>query len=294
MALRSWLIVPADSEKKLGMAMAAGADAVVIDLADSVATEAKEAARGWARDWLVAHQQHVTAIRQVARWVIINPLDSRQWRDDLLAVMQGRPNGIVLPRAAGPEAVRQLSAELYEIEQRSQIPPNATRVIAMSGETAAAALTLPSYADAPLPRLSGLAWDYKALTAALGASRARDAAGNWTASCAHVRTQVLLAAHARGIVALEPPHRDVQDTEGLSAAIAAARADGFSGMFAVHPAQVEAINAAFTPSETEHAEARAIVAAHAGEPAGAAQTIDRRVLDTPAVVQAKRLLGIAD
>lgn len=293
MTIRSWLVVPADNEKKLGMSIATGADAIVLDLSDSVGHDAKEVARIKARDWLVAHRQQVAAsTRRLARWVRINPLDSRLWRDDLVEVMKGRPDGVILPRAANPEAVRQLSAELYEIEQGSQIAPNATKVIAVVGETAASALGIPAYAEASLPRLTGLTWNDTGLAGSIGAAGGRKGDGTWSAASALVRAQALLAAHARGLAAIECAFAAHQDTAASEAAIHDARADGFTGMFAVHPAQVSAINAAFTPSESELADARAVVAAVEGEPGGAMHPLDRRMIDEAQVRKSRRLLGV--
>lgn len=295
MALRSWLIVPADSEKKLVKSMAAGADAIVLDLAGTVAHDAKEVARAWARDWLIAHRQQVaTSTRRIARWVRINPLDSRLWRDDLIEVMKGVPDGVILPHAANPEAVRQLSAEIYEIEQRSQIPPNATKVIAVAGETAASALAIPAYAETSLPRLAGLSWDDAGLARSIGATPGRRADGSLGAASALVRSQVLLAAHSRGLTALECASPDYQDAAGFEALALAARADGFSGMFAIHPAQVAPINAAFAPRAEELADARAVVAAIEGEPGSAMHPIDRRMIDEATARKSRRLLGIED
>jgi citrate lyase subunit beta/citryl-CoA lyase len=295
MALRSWLIVPADSEKKLGMAIATGTDAIVLDLGESVANEAKEVARVRARDWLVAHRQQVAAAsRRIPRWVRINALDSRLWRDDLIEVMKGHPDGVILPRAGGPEAVRQLSAEIYEIEQRSQIQPNATKVVAVAGETAASALGIAEYADASLPRLAGLTWNDSGLAQAIGATRARNPDGGLSAASALVRSHALLAAHARGLAALECAHPDHHDTASIETAAANARADGFTGMFVNHPAQVPAINAAFTPTEDELAEARAIVAALEGEPGSALHPLDRRMIDEASARKARRLLGLEE
>jgi citrate lyase subunit beta/citryl-CoA lyase len=295
MAQRSWLIVPADNEKKLGMAIATGTDVIVLDLGESVSHETKELARIRARDWLVAHRQQVAATtRKVARWVRINPLDSRLWRDDLVEVMKGLPDGIVLPRAANPEAVRHLSAELYEIEQASHIAPNATKVIAIAGETAASALTIPAYADASLPRLAGLSWNDAGLTGSIGATRGRRADGALHTASALVRTQVLLAAHTRGLAAVECACPEIQDNAVIEAACNDARADGFTGMFAVHPAQIQAINAAFSPNESELAKARAIVSAVEEEPGGAMHPLDRRMIDEALVRKSRRLLGVGD
>lgn len=288
MALRSWLFVPADSEKKLGKALATGADALILDLEDSVVPANKPAAREMARAWLIANRGAAPQL-----WVRINALDTGLWQDDLAAVLPGAPAGIMLPKAAGPEDVRQLGAELYELEQRSGVAVGATRILPLVSETPAAALTIAAYASAELPRLAGLTWGAEDLSAAIGASRKRNEAGAWTDAFRFARTQTLLAAHARGVPAIDTLHADFADAEGLAQAAAAARADGFAGMLAIHPAQVPAINAAFTPSEAELAEARAIVAAFAANPQAGALQIEGRMIDRPHLVLAQRLLGAA-
>jgi citrate lyase subunit beta / citryl-CoA lyase len=291
MTLRSWLFVPGDSEKKLGKAADVGADALILDLEDSVVIPSKPRARELTTAWLKANRATGQA---PARWVRINALDSRMWRDDLVAVMAGAPDGIMLPKASGPEAVQQLAAELYELEQRNGITTGTTRILPLVSETAAAALTIAAYAGASLPRLAGLTWGAEDLSAALGASRKRDQAGLWTDTFRFVRAQTLLTAHARGVSAVETLHADFADEAGLKLAAEAARADGFTGMLAIHPAQVAVINAAFTPSEAELAEAQAIVAAFAAQPGAGALQIDRRMIDRPHLKLAQRLLGIAD
>ena len=293
MAVRSWLFVPGDSEKKLGKVAASGADVVIVDLEDSVTYDNKVRARDMAREWLQAHRQQVTE-RKMGRWVRINALDSRMWRDDLIAVLPGAPDGIMLPKSAGPESVQQLGAELYELEQRSGVAANSTRILPLVSETAAAAITIPAYANASLPRLAGLTWGAEDLSAAIGASRKRDKQGQWTDAFRFARSQTLLTAHARGVMAIDTLHADFADEKGLKRAAEESRADGFSGMLAIHPAQVPVINAAFSPSEEELEEARAIVAAFGANPGAGALSIDRRMIDRPHLKLAQRLLGIEE
>ena len=293
MPLRSWLFVPGDSEQKLAKAAGAGADAVILDLEDSVVSANKVLARDLTVGWLHAHRTQLTA-QKVARWVRINPLDSPLWRDDLVSIMPGAPDGIMLPKASGPEAVQQLAAELYELEQRNAIAPGTTRIMPLVSETAAAALTIPAYVTAPLPRLTGLTWGAEDLSAALGASRKRDPDGHWTDAFRFVRSQTLLAAHAKGVLPIETLFADFADLAGLKRAAETARADGFSGMLAIHPAQVSVINTAFNPSAEELAEARAIVAAFAENPAAGALQIAGRMIDRPHLTLAQRVLGIAE
>lgn len=294
MAARSWLFIPGDSEKKLSKAVGTGADALILDLEDSVTPDNKPAARAMVCDWLKAQRKPITAGKQQGRWVRINALDSRMWRDDLLAVLPGAPDGIMLPKSAGPESVQQLAAELYELEQRNGIQSGTTKILPLVSETAAAAITIPSYASASLPRLAGLTWGAEDLSAAIGATRKRDKSGAWTDAFRYARMQTLLTAHAKGVMAIDTLHADFADLKGLKKAAEEARADGFSGMLAIHPAQVEVINAAFTPSEEELAEARAIVDAFAANPGAGALQIDRRMIDRPHLMLAKRVLGIED
>lgn len=294
MTLRSWLFVPGDSERKLVKAATCGADAVVIDLEDAVAPEAKPTARMQAARWLSAHRQQVLSGQATARWVRINPLDSNLWREDLAVVLSGQPDGLLVPKARGPEQLRMLSAELYELEQRNGIMPNTTKLIPMVGETAASALTIPAYATEELPRVAGLTWGAQDLALAIGASRMHDGSGKtkgeWTDTFRLVRCQALLAAHARGGVALETPYADFADEKGLKAVAEAARADGFTGMLAIHPDQVPVINQAFAPSEKEAAEARRIVELFAANPGAGALQMDGRMVEQPHLIKARRVL----
>ena len=294
MALRSWLFVPGDSEKKLSKAAATGADVIILDLEDSVAPANKAQARDLVVAWLGAHRAQVTGGKRQGRWVRINALDSRLWRDDLIAVLRGAPDGIMLPKAMGPESVVQIAAELYELEGRSGVQAGSTKILPLVSETAAAAVSIPSYVAASLPRLAGLTWGAEDLSAAIGATRKRDKLGEWTDAFRFARSQTLLTAHAKGVFAIDTLHADFADDKGLKRAAENARADGFSGMLAIHPAQIPIINAAFTPSEEELAEARAIVAAFQSNPDAGALQIDRRMIDRPHLKLAQRVLGIEE
>ncbi|MEQ1498655.1 MAG: CoA ester lyase [Novosphingobium sp.] len=294
MAVRSWLFVPGDSEKKLDKVAGTAADVVILDLEDSVAADNKAKARAMAGTWLAAHRPQVTDGKRMGRWVRINALDSRQWRDDLVAVLPGAPDGIMLPKSAGPESIQQLGAELYELEPRAGLQAGSIRILPLVSETAAAAVSIPSYASASLPRLAGLTWGAEDLSAAIGATRKRDKDGQWTDAFRFARTQTLLTAHARGIMAIDTLHADFADDKGLKRAAEAARADGFAGMLAIHPAQVAIINAAFSPSEDELAEARAIVDAFKSNPDAGTLQIDQRMIDRPHYKLALRVLGLEE
>lgn len=290
MQQRSWLFVPGDSEKKLAKAAGTGADVIILDLEDAVALSNKPQARQLACAWLTEQR----GIAPFGRWVRINALDTGLWRDDLAAVMPGAPDGIMLPKSAGPESVQTVAAALDELEQRHGIPGGSTRILALVSETAQAAITIPSYAGTAQPRLHGLVWGGEDLSAAIGAARKYDAQGRWTDAFRFVRTQTLLTAHAAGVLPLDTLHADFADSAGLKRVAEEARADGFGGMLAIHPAQVPVINAAFSPSDEELVQARAIVAAFAAQPDAGTLQIDGKMIDRPHLVLAKRLLGMAD
>jgi citrate lyase subunit beta/citryl-CoA lyase len=285
MPMRSWLFVPGDSEKKLAKAAGRGADVVIVDLEDAVAPQAKETARSLAGDWLA--ERHGPG----ERWVRINALDTPLWRDDLLAVMPAAPDGLMVPKAAGPAQLLLLAGELHDLEHRHGIPAGRTRLLPLVSETPAAALGIPAYLDTPIPRLAGLTWGAEDLSAAIGASRKRDQEGRWTDAFRMVRAQVLLAAHACGIAPIDTLHADFRDLAGLERVARESRADGFAGMLAIHPDQVPVINAAFLPSEEEIAEARRIVEAFSAAPGTGALQLEGRMLDQPHLEQARRLLA---
>src|SRR5688500_3103830 len=290
MAMRSWLFVPGDSQAKLDKVAGIGADVVIVDLEDAVAPPAKPTARMLAKSFLQNHGTSILVGGGFGRWVRINPLDTPLWREDLAAVMPGRPDGIMVPKAAGPEQLQALAAELYEREQRNGVQPGTTRIVPLVSETPAAALGIASYVGATQPRLAGLTWGAEDLSAAIGATRKRDARGYWADTFRFVRAQVLLAAHARGVLAIDTLHADFNDLEGLERIAADAYADGFAGMLAIHPSQVPVINIAFTPGDEEIAQARAIVNAFSANPGAGALQLDGKMIDQPHLEQARRLL----
>jgi citrate lyase subunit beta/citryl-CoA lyase len=183
-----------------------------------------------------------------------------------------------------------LAAELHDREQRNGLPLGRTRLLPLVSETPAAALTIAAYAGATLPRLAGLTWGAEDLSAAIGASRKRDAEGRWTDTFRMVRAQVLLTAHACRVAPIDTLHADFRDLAGLERGARESHADGFAGMLAIHPDQVAVINLAFMPGEDEIAEARRIVEAFAAAPGAGALQLEGRMLDQPHLEQARRLL----
>ena len=275
MRLRSLLFVPGDRPERMEKALGLGADALILDLEDAVAPAARPAARAATAAFLRA------ARRGPALFVRVNPLDGGLIDDDLAAVLDARPDALVLPKAEGAASVAALAAK-----------GGAVPILPIATETPAAIFQLGSY-GAVAERLIGLTWGAEDLPAAIGAATSREADGRYTPPYELVRSLALFAAHAAGVPAIETVYPALRDLDGLAAYAARARRDGFTGMMAIHPAQLPVINAAFTPSEAELAHARAVVAAFAAAPDAGALQLDGRMIDAPHLKQARRLLAQA-
>jgi citrate lyase subunit beta/citryl-CoA lyase len=280
---RSFLFVPADSERKLQKAGSAGADALILDLEDSVAADARPDARVLAREYL-AGKKNV--------WVRINPIDTDDADADLEGVMPSAPTGIVLPKPKSAAAAIELDEKLSVLESKHGIEAGITRILPLCTEHPEALFTLNSYIGAT-PRLAGLTWGAEDLSAALGAATHRDEDGNWLPTFEMARSFCLLAAAAAEVVAIDTVFTDYKDNQGLRRYASNARRDGFSGMLAIHPAQVEVINAAFVPSRDELQRATRIVELFAANPGAGTIGMDGKMIDRPHLVQARRLLNMA-
>lgn len=287
--MRSLLFVPADSEKKLGKALSCGADVLLVDLEDSVAPVSKPVAREKARAFLAqAREKHPRPLL----YVRVNALDSADIDLDLAAVMATAPDGILLPKCRRGPDVQHLGAMLAVHEAMNDLAAGSTRILALVTETAASLFGMGTYAGASM-RLAGLLWGAEDLSAAIGAETNRDSTGAFTAPYVLARTLTLLAAAAAEVPAIDGIHADFRDLDGLRQECEHARRDGFSGKLAIHPAQVEIINAAFTPPEDAIARAEAIVAAFAAAPEAGVVSLAGEMLDRPHLVRAQRLLARA-
>lgn len=280
--MRSWLFVPGDSERKFARAMESAADALIIDLEDSVLPANKVAARGTTLAMLKAPRSH----KQL--WVRVNALDTGLSLEDLAAVMPAAPDGIVVPKCADAAQVRQISHWLDAFEAAYLLKAGATRILAIATETAASVFGLGGYAEAG-PRLAGLTWGAEDLSADIG-SLANRADGTWLGAYRLARELCLLGAAAARVAAIDTVHVAINDIDGVAADARAARRDGFSGKMVIHPSHIAAVNAAFTPAPEELAWARRVVAAFAEEGAGA-RRMDDKMLDQPHLRLAQRLLA---
>ena len=289
-SLRSLLFIPGDSEKKLAKADGAGADAIILDLEDSVAPAAKPLARKLVAAFLA---ERPASSRQSELWVRINALDDEAALSDLAAIIAASPDGIMLPKAAGAAGVQLLSNFLDALEVQAGLPRGKIGILPVATETASAALQLPVYATATLPRLRGMTWGAEDLSTAIGAATNQDGAGGWALTYRIARSLTLLAAHAAQVQAIETLYVNFRDQEGLRHSCRAARAEGFSGRIAIHPAQIEPINDSFTPSAAELDHARRVIAAFDAAPGAGVVGLDGKMLDIPHLKQARATLAAA-
>ena len=278
MKLRSMLFVPGDRPDRMEKGLNSGADALILDLEDSVAATGKNEARRAVADFLSKHPTESV-------WVRINPLGSPDADRDLATIVSGRPDGIVLPKSEGGASVSELARRLAD---RGNVT---AKVLAISTETPAAIFGLGTYAG--VRRLAALSWGAEDLSAALGAAAAREEDGSYTAPYEIARAMCLFGAGAAGVPAIETVYPALKDTEGLTAYAARARRDGFTGMLAIHPDQVKVINKAFTPSAKEIEKAQTIVEAFAAHPDAGVLSVDGNMVDRPHLIQAQRILAMA-
>ena len=288
MSLRSWLFVPGDSEKKLAKGAGTGADVLIIDLEDSVADGRKPVGREMTCEYL---QQSARDTQQL--WVRINPLDTPHALRDLAGVIQGKPDGLILPKAESVEDSYKLGHYLDALEVEHGLEQGSTKILALITETPGALLTLEGYRRAD-PRVTAVSWGAEDLSAAVGASSNRDSSGELTEPYVLARSLCLMTAHAAGVQPVDTVLPDFRDDEGLARTSNEARRDGYTGKIAIHPNQVAIINEAFTPSDEEVAHARAVIQLFADNPDAGTLSLDGKMLDKPHLTQARRVIETAE
>ncbi len=285
--VRSALFVPGDSEKKLAKAMASGADALLLDLEDSVALSNKQRAREITTAFL---KDAVTKSKRPRLFVRVNAFDTDLTADDLDAVMAANPDGIVLPKSESGQDVTRLDAQLRVHEAKQNIEDGSTGIIAIITETAIGTLQAGTYARAS-KRLESVAWGAEDLSADVGALRRRHDNGTYRDLFRFARIQTLLGAVAAKVEPLDTVYPDFRDDNGLRRECEDAMLDGFTGKMAIHPAQVPIINAVFTPSDEEIKRAQKIVDAFASAGNPGVLGIDGEMLDRPHLRKAEKLLA---
>lgn len=284
--MRSLLFVPGDSERKLEKGLQSGADALIIDLEDSVSVANKQTARALTADFLAARPERTPAL-----FVRVNDLSTGLTDDDLAAIMASAPDAIMLPKCGGLDDVVRLSAKLRVHEASHGLADRATGILPIITETGAGVLNAHTYA--PEPRLVSLTWGAEDLSAEIGASVTRRGDGEYTDVFRLARAVTLLAASAAQIPAIDTVFPNFRDEDGFRRDCEHAVRDGFTGRMAIHPAQVPVINAVFTPSTEAIAHARAVVDAFATAGNPGVVGIDGAMYDRPHLKRAERLLDRA-
>src|SRR5262245_13198145 len=286
--LRSMLFVPADSERKLAKSQAVPADALIVDLEDSVDAARKDAARDSAVEFLRGR----SSIHARTLWLRVNASGDRHFSADVTAAVEAQVDGVVLPKPRTARDVLALAAHLDVLETRLNRPLGATTILPIATETPGSVLALRDFANCGA-RLAALTWGAEDLSAALGAETAVDERGAWLPPYELARSLCLLAAGAADVPAIDTVHTDVRDLGGLRRSALAAHRDGFSGKLAIHPEQVAVLNEAFQPTAAAVEAARAVVTAFAAAGGAGVVTCGGKMLDRPHLRRAERVLALA-
>jgi citrate lyase subunit beta / citryl-CoA lyase len=285
--MRSLLFVPADSARKLDKAMSSGADALIVDLEDSIALEGKAQARESAAAFLKQAAANATRPYLMVR---VNGLQTGLTDADLDAIAPAKPDAIMLPKAEGGAAIVHADAKLAVREAHNDLPDGHIKILPIATETAAALFMVGTFAGASA-RLIGMTWGAEDLSAELGARANRDAQGRFLDPYRLARSLCLAGAAAAGVAAIDTVFVDFRNEAGFRKECEEACRDGFIGKMAIHPAQVPIINAVFTPSSDAIAHAQAVIAAFAAAPGAGVVGIGGVMYDRPHLVRAKQLLA---
>jgi citrate lyase subunit beta / citryl-CoA lyase len=285
--MRSLLFVPGDDERKIAKALDSTADALILDLEDAVAPQRKAAARE------VCASALRSANTSKALFVRINALDTPDAMYDITAVVGAKPFGIVLPKCRHGADVRRLANELDTMEARTGVNAGSIRILSIATETAASLFGLGTYAELSNPRLFGMMWGGEDLAADIGAVANRDASGRYTAPFELARALCLFGAAAASVMPIDAVYTDFRDSEGLKAEALEGLRSGFAAKAAIHPAQVDIINEAFTPSPKDIEWATRVIAAFDAAGDAGVASIDGRMLDRPHLRSAQRVLDRA-
>jgi citrate lyase subunit beta/citryl-CoA lyase len=285
MRLRSLLFVPGDSERKFTRGRECGADALILDLEDSVAPPQKAAARALAAKLIDDEQR-----RDWSLFVRVNALDTGLTLDDLAAVVKPGLDALLIPKTNGAADLERIGHYLDALEARANMPQGSVKLASVATETPKAMFALGSYAPAHA-RLIALTWGAEDLSAALGATENKEPDGAWTFPYQLARAQCLIAASAAGVEAIDTLFADYRDLSGLEQDCRRSRRDGFTGRLAIHPDQIAAINRSYAPSQAEIEHARRIVAAFEANPGAGTLGIDGKMVDIPHLKAARKTLA---
>ena len=287
--MRSFLFIPGDSPKKLEKGLGSGADALLLDLEDSISPQNKAEARNVTLGFL---KEAVPVKSRPRIYVRINGLQTGLTDADLDTIVAGRPDGVMFPKAEGGAAVIHCDAKLTAREAIHGLPEGSLDIIAIATETAQAIFLAGTYAGAS-KRLKGLTWGAEDLSVELGAEANRDRDGHFLAPYQLARSLCLAGAAAAQVQAIDTVYIDFRNEAGLRRECEEARRDGFTGKMAIHPGQVAAINEVFTPTADQVKRAEAVIAEFAKNPGAGTVGIGGVMYDRPHLERAKQLLARA-
>src|SRR5690625_3116632 len=286
--MRSFLFVPGDNERMFSKASATEADALILDLEDSVSLAGKEHARQLVQQSLQQNKQNNQ------KWFVrINDFDTHLSLDDLAAVMPYRPDGIVLPKVNGQKDITRLDYYLQALEATHNIEQNSTLVVGIATENAASVLSLNTFNDQAPERLYGLMWGGEDLAGSLGAMRNK-VNGRYTSPFVHARDMCLLAAAAAGVIAIDSITADIRNLTMVEDEARAAKDDGFAAKALIHPSHIEITNQVFTPSAEEVKWAEQVINAFDNAPDIGVVNIDGQMIDKPHERIARNIIARAN
>ena len=285
---RSLHFVPGGNDRMFAKALALPADSLILDLEDSVTPENKEAAREHVCNWISE-----TDFGTQECLVRINPQDTPWGRDDLDAIMAVMPDGIVLPTVATRSDVDTVDAMMTQVEAAMKVEVGTVSLLLIGTEVPEAVFNLPEMARNS--RVDGITWGAEDLSGALGAKAKRDEQGNYLEVFSFVRSVCLLASVAGGAHPVDAVYVDIKNSAGLERESKTAADMGYRGKITIHPNQIDIVNRAFTPSETEISEAAELIAAFDEQQAAGkmAFTHKGQMVDVPHLRRAREILAIA-
>ena len=287
MIIRSWLFVPGDSEHKLLKGRENEADALILDLEDAVSNDRQAVGREMVHDFLSAHRDREAQ----ELWVRINPLDTELSLGDLAAIIPGAPDGIVVPKVHSATDINILGNYLSALEAITEQEVGSTKIICVATETASSLLRFHTYLENVTDRLVGMTWGGEDLAAALGASDNKNpVTGQYDDPYLMAKSLCLVTARAIDVQPIGVVFVNFKDLQGLEEECLRERRAGFTGKIAIHPAQTEIINRAFTPTDEEIAHAKKVVEVFEQNPNLGTVGLDGKMLDMPHLKQARNLL----
>ena len=286
---RSLHFVPGINERMFNKSLTLAADALILDLEDSVSPELKQQARTQSCDWL--KEADFGGREKLVR---INPLDSPWGRDDLEAIVQCAPDAVVIPKITDLGDVEAIDDLLTEQELKQELAPVSIPLIIIATETPTAVLNLSQMIRHQ--RINGAAWGAEDLAAELGARAKRDSEGNYLEVFSVARSFCLLAAVAAEVQPIDAPFVDIKDSEGLKRECALTASMGFTGKLTIHPSQIDVVNKVFLPSAEEVEKAEELLAAFekSQQEGRMAFTFNGEMVDVPHLKKARSIIARAN